>query len=524
MVQVKIDGKDIDVPAGTTVLVAARQLGIDIPTFCYHDGLTRPANCRMCLVNTNKAPKLVPACYQTVMDGMEVTTRDEKTVKTRKSVLEFILLNHPVDCPICDQAGECVLQDNYFAHSASPSRLFTKKVHKQKALKIGPNVFLDAERCVECTRCVRFCTEVTKTGELQIVNRGERSEISTYPGRQLDNDYATNVVDLCPVGALTAADFRFKVRVWFLKSVDSVCGGCSRGCNIVIDHHENHVQRYRPRYNADVNQWWMCDPGRLSYGELEAARLTHARSAGGSELGLKDALGIATRKLLAFKDAHGFASLALVPSLASTNEDLYALLELAETLGAGSWYAGGRAPGKEDDLLQRADKNPNRKGLETLLGWKGKAAAPLSQLAADIASGKIKGVLWMGHDHAPDAAVQAALGKVQLRIAIASNDGAWLEGADPVLPMRTFAEVDGTWTNVQGKAQRLHRALDPKRDVLPLWELAYRLGRGLGHMDTLQTPASAKALFTEMAAQVPALSGLDFGGVPGPGKSIPAAA
>ncbi len=212
-----IDGQEVTVDRGTTILQAAQKLGIDIPTFCYHPGLSAPANCRMCLcefsVRGRPGPKPQPACYVTVSDDMEVVTDSDHLRKTRKSVLEFILLNHPVDCPVCDQAGECVLQDHYFKYSTEPSRLTHKKVHKAKVKRLGPDVVLDAERCILCTRCVRFCDEVVGESQLDVVNRGEHSEITTFPGQQLDNPYAGNVVDICPVGALTSVDFRFRTRV-----------------------------------------------------------------------------------------------------------------------------------------------------------------------------------------------------------------------------------------------------------------------------------------------------------------------
>ena len=489
LLKMTIDGQELEVAKGTTILNAARTLGIDIPTFCFHPGLSSPANCRMCLVNTNKAPKLLPACYATCMDGMEVTTNDEKTVRTRKATLEFILLHHPVDCPICDQAGECVLQDNYFAHSASPSRLFTRKGHKPKATPIGPNIMLDAERCIVCTRCVRFCEEITGTGELGVVHRGERSFVTTFPGRQVDNDYATNVADICPVGALTSRDFRFKMRVWFLKTADSVCSGCSRGCNIYVDHGGDAVQRYRPRENADVNQWWMCDPGRLSYKEFETDRLLQSRI-GGAEHPARQAMGRAARLIKGH--AAGAGSIAVVPSLRMTNEDLAALMAVAERLGLGAFYEGGAAPGKEDKLLQKADKNPNRKGLQDALAVAGKTAKPLSSLPQDISSGAVSGVLWLGHEHEAQPGLADALGRLSLRIVMATNESEWTQGADVLLPARTFEEVAGHWTNFEGRVQAIAAGPQAKGTSQAFGELLLLLARTLGHMDiTRATGAGA---------------------------------
>ena len=263
-----INGKEVTVPRGTAIIRAAATLGINIPHFCYHPALSAPANCRMCLVEVEKARKLEPACYIKVNDGMVVYTESEKVVAARQAVLEFILINHPVDCPICDQAGECKLQDYYMAYDAKPSRLNTGKVGKQKVYPIGPEVVYDGERCILCTRCVRFCDQITGTSELTVVERGDRTEIRTFPGRELDNPYSMNVTDICPVGALTTRDFRFKCRVWLMSSSDSICTGCARGCSVHLDHHLGETQRYRPRFNPEVNEYWMCDEGRLSYKEL----------------------------------------------------------------------------------------------------------------------------------------------------------------------------------------------------------------------------------------------------------------
>jgi NADH-quinone oxidoreductase subunit G len=515
VVKLTIDGHEIEAEKGTTLLKAAESIGIAIPTFCFHDGLSVPANCRMCLVNTNKSPKMLPACYSTVMDGMEVWTEDDRTKKTRASTLEFILLHHPVDCPICDQAGECELQDHYFNYSASASRLFTKKNHKPKAVRVGPHVVLDAERCIVCTRCIRFCDEVTETSELQVIHRGERSEISTFPGRTLDNAYSVCTADICPVGALTSADFRFKRRVWFLKTASSVCSGCSRGCNIYTDYFESEIQRYRPRYNADVNQWWMCDEGRLTYKEFQTDRVIDA-SVDGTNVGGPEALEAAITRLGAFGETPGFESLAVVPSLLSTNEDLYTLRQVAQAVGASTWYEGGRANGESDNLLIQGDKNPNRTGLKTLLGAASITAKPLSDLAADINSGSIQGVLWIGHEHAVDDGLAQALGGLQLRIAMVSNAGAGSNGAHVVLPIRTFEEVDGTWTQFEGRVQRLCKGPGGPVGVTSLWDLVAQLGRALRPDAELPTRAGARAIFGELKEAVPAFQEASYASPPPP--------
>ena len=282
MVKLTVNGKEVEVPKGTRVIEAAKKADYDVPFYCYHPGLSVAGNCRMCLVEIEKIPRLQIACHMEVQPGMVVRTDTDKIKETRKHVLEFLLINHPVDCPVCDQAGECWLQDYYMNYGAYESRLQENKNKKPKAVSIGPTVMLDAERCILCSRCVRFCDEIPKTSELGIIQRGDHSEITVFPGKELNNRYSGNVVDICPVGALTDKDFRFKARVWYLKSEESLCNGCSRGCNIDVHflkdrrHHAKgeRVMRLKPRFNEAVNQWWMCDEGRYGYRYHDQNRIT----------------------------------------------------------------------------------------------------------------------------------------------------------------------------------------------------------------------------------------------------------
>jgi NADH-quinone oxidoreductase subunit G len=265
MPKLTIDGKVIEVKEGTTVFEAARQNEIPIPHFCYHPKLSIAGNCRMCLVQIEKQPKPAISCNTVAMEGMVVNTKTPEVKALQKNVLEFILINHPIDCPVCDQAGECRLQEYYMDYTMTDSDFDEEKVKKPKKVDLGPLVMLDDERCILCSRCIRFCDEITKTGELCFINRGDQSTLATFPGKQLDNKYSLNTVDICPVGALTSKPFRFKKRVWFLKSVPSICTGCATGCNIFIDHDDGTVWRYKTRDNEAVNQCWTCDEGRMSY-------------------------------------------------------------------------------------------------------------------------------------------------------------------------------------------------------------------------------------------------------------------
>src|SRR5436189_6873 len=273
MPKLTINGHAVEVPPGTNLIEAARRVGVEIPHYCYHPGLSIAGQCRLCMVDIEKTPRPTIACNTRAAEGMVVATETDRVKETRKSIMEFHLINHPLDCPVCDQAGECWLQIYYMEHGLYDPRMRDEKVHKPKAVPLGPHVMLDAERCILCSRCVRLCDEVTRTGELGSFDRGDHSEIGLFPGTELANKYSGNVVDICPVGALTDRDFRFAVRVWYLDSAKSVCPGCARGCNIEVHvnrrrpHHNEgrRVARLKPRFNADVNRWWICDDGRYGF-------------------------------------------------------------------------------------------------------------------------------------------------------------------------------------------------------------------------------------------------------------------
>ena len=285
MPQIIIDGRIIEAAPGKTIIEAALDNGITIPHFCWHPALSVAGNCRMCLVNVgshkkdvdgslmysddgvptvNWMPKMQIACATPVSDGMFVDTSGPKTVDAQNAIMEFLLINHPLDCPICDEAGQCKLQEYAFVHSTGQSRFDEEKVHKEKRVEFGPNVMFDGERCIQCSRCIRFADEVAKQPSLSFVQRGDKVTIRTFPGTTFDSPYSMNVIDICPVGALTSIDFRFKARVWEMSFTDSICPGCARGCNIKVGVMDNQVLRVEPRTNMHVNTYWMCDHGRLS--------------------------------------------------------------------------------------------------------------------------------------------------------------------------------------------------------------------------------------------------------------------
>jgi NADH-quinone oxidoreductase subunit G len=467
MPKLTIDGREVEVEAGTTVIKAAAKLGIDVPFYCWHPRLSVAANCRMCLVEIEKAPKLLPSCEVVVRDGMVVNTRSPKVLEARSAVQEFLLINHPIDCPICDQAGECKLQDYYMLHDRSGTRFDEVKVVKRKTVPLGPLVMLDEERCINCTRCVRFMDEVAKNPQLGQFDRGDRAVIGTFPGHELNDPYSGNVVDICPVGALTSRDFRFKKRAWFLKHTDSVCPGCARGCSTRIDHEGNRIHRLKPRDNDGVNQGWMCDEGRLTYKEIhdEASQITRPHERVKGELvpiGWDRARQLLGERLgVHVGDSDG--TLGLMLSSQITTEGAAAFVELAEQiLQVDSYAITGRADGEADDLLRVADKNPNRAGLELVLEAYSIYDEGPKALQRALEKGEIKTLICVGTDYdAPGEGWVKALGEADEVIAFASNWDATSRAASLVLPMATYAEQDGSFVNVAGRIQRVARALDP---------------------------------------------------------------
>jgi NADH-quinone oxidoreductase subunit G len=497
----------VEVPAGTNLVEAARHVGVEVPHYCYHPGLSIAGQCRLCMVDIEKTPKPAIACNTAAADGMVVHTGTERVLETRRSIMEWHLVNHPLDCPVCDQAGECWLQIYYMQHGLYEPRMIDDKVHKPKAVPLGPHVILDAERCILCSRCVRFCDEITKTSELGIFNRGDHSEIGLFPGKALESKYTGNVVDICPVGALTDRDFRFQVRVWYLDSAPSVCPGCARGCNIDVHvnrrrrHHADgrRVARLKPRFNAAVNRWWLCDAGRYGFHFVDdATRLQRpTRGAGpqARDVGWDEALGDLAAIL---RDAPDTLGVIVSPRMAT--EDLFALRRLAERAGVRdiAFRVPPAAPGDQDDFLIRADKNPNTRGAE-LLGLDGDAAG----LLAAARAGRLRHLWVFGHDLFdsawPGTEVEEALGALETLVFTGTNQNATSARAHLVLPSAAWVERDGTFTNFEGRVQRFRAAVDPLGETRPEWQIAGALlallGEGTG-------AARVQDWFRELAAAV----------------------
>jgi NADH-quinone oxidoreductase subunit G len=499
-----IDGKEIEVAPGTTVIQAAAKLGIEVPHFCYHPDLPIDGNCRMCMVEIEKMPKLQIACNTAVSDGMVVRTNSEKAVQAHRSTLEFLLVNHPIDCPVCDQAGECYLQDNYMEHGLHGSRIeLESKVHKRKLVDLGP-IMLDAERCVLCSRCLRFEANVTGTNSFEFQQRGDHTSIGTFENRPIEHNYAGNLADVCPVGALLSHDFRFKMRVWFLESTDSVCAGCSTGCNLRIDHRDGVIQRLIPRRNVEVNKSWICDIGRMSYKNVElTSRVAGARvrtASGWQGASLDAALDTLAEKLKAAGDG-----VAFLASPQSTNEDLFALRLLADHQKGRLDFRVGDPQEKltvrEDNVLLRADRNPNTQGCLDL----GMGRSGVAKILKDCESGAVKVLLLQGPELLRYA---GGLRNVPFIAVMATHEAPELDATHMVLPAAMWAEVEGTFTNYQRRVQRIRRAVPPpSTDVRSRWEFAADLLRRLG---APVAATSARELFLLLAKVVPDYQALDY--------------
>ncbi len=495
------------------MIQAAEALGIYIPRYCYHPGLSIAGSCRMCLVEIEKIPKLQIACYTQVADGMVVHSTTDKVKLARQSILEFLLSNHPLDCPVCDQSGECDLQNFYMEFGLYQSRFLENKIKRRKAYPIGPHVMLDNERCILCSRCVRFCKEVSKTHELGIVNRGEHSEIALFDGTELTNPYSGNVIDICPVGALTEREFRFQCRVWYLDRANSVCPGCARGCNIEIHYNAQRpyqsrgkrVLRLKPRFNPDINKWWICDEGRYGFEFIDAPnRLKTFESRKGKEqtsVSAEEGLQTAAAWIGQSIERSGAGSVGIFLSPKLSNEDLYAVAKLARRLGINKvdFRNPAERPGFEDDFLIRADKNPNTRGCAEM-GLYRRDSADGAWMAEGIRSGAIRALLVFLQDLTPAPEFRAALGSLERLIFIGSNANGTSEIAGLVLPSATYAEKEGSFTNFEGRAQRFERAIAPLGDSLPEYDLVADIAARLG-MD--RSFFEREQLLSDLRAEIP---------------------
>ena len=500
-VTIHVDGAPIDVPEGKNLLEALIDAGDEVSYFCYHPGLSVVAKCRQCLVGIGDGHKLVPACQSVVQDGMQIRSNTEQVKDARRALLEFTLLNHPVDCVICDKAGECALQRQYMDWDAKESLLNHTKVDKPKRVDIGPRIVLDAERCILCDRCVRFCDEVVGEPQLTFAHRGDHTILTTAPGQQLDNAYSLNTVDICPVGALTDKDFRFRSRVWDLFATRSACNGCATACNTEVHHKDNEVYRLVPPRHWDMNENWMCDYGRSTYKALGKNRISEA-AIEGEPAELADAIAYVREKLDTYRDDP--SQVGFVLSADATNEDNYALARLGRDRFGGRLYLGHQPDTDDGDtILRRNDPNPNRAGARACGGAK---LLTQEQLAEDIKNGDLKALYIIGHAITlPGDALRKLKGLDLLVVQQSTNGSKLAKRANVILPAAMWAEVDGTIMSAEGAVKRLRAATEPPGYALPHWRLIDDVGKGLSARDSNDQDVSnqdAHGLFIEMIASV----------------------
>ncbi len=541
MAKIIIDNQELECREGMPVLRAALEAGWDIPHYCYHPGLSVAASCRLCLMEMKMphpktremdwAPKLFPACQTPVRDGLEVRFNSDVVKTAQESCMEFFLLNHPLDCPVCDQAGECCLQDYSYKFGRAESRMVDPKVVNPKK-DIGPHTLLYTDRCVTCTRCVRFTREIAGTGELCLVQRGSKNEIDVFPGRPLDNPMQGNVVDICPVGCLLDKDFLFKRRVWELTGTSSICPGCATGCSIRVDHADNRVYRLKPRYNPKVNDWWMCDEGRFGFKYTQDnARIIKPMLRRGREETSPSWREIPDIVRFRFQD-HVRASSAdkvvavLSPFMAT--EEAWLLIRFIREVAPEAALAMGPVPVEGEPqafpcappgapsmpdvkftILE--EKCPNRRGIEQLLEVSGGTVLTFEAFSEQAAKGDFTAAWIVGGYPKPWVEKDTAkLGsKFGLLVVQDLFENKLTEAAAIVLPACAWVERDGSFVNAKGLAQPFERAISPPdgamRDGQYLFEIAGFEGLYSGQR-VRELMAEATASLTEVyeAPPIPA--------------------
>ena len=508
---VVFDGKPVEVPKNINLIDAAKLAGVDIPHFCYHPRLSVVGQCRMCMVEIEGIPKIQAACTVPLKDGLSVKTTTEKVRSSRAATMEFLLINHPLDCPICDQAGECTLQDNSFGYGHQLSNFDeTKRQYPTfDRTMIGPHVVADMTRCIQCTRCIRFAEEIAGTAELTFLDRGGRTLVWTHDGKPLANDWSACAADVCPVGALTVKEFRFRSRVWYLAKTPSICPGCNVGCNTSIESREEIVYRFLPRYNPDVNDYWLCDHGRFLSESLNSRDVQRATIRNGNdvrETHVPEAIALAAREIRATLDKTGPSGVFFLGSAHLPNEENFLLRKIADHVGC---------PNRDVAV----DQSPTRR-IKQWNGWiEGNEAAANFRGARDmglspgtggygldaVLSGKASPEVVVVADAdfaaaADDPGKVAALRRARFILVAARTANALTRAADVVLPAASLAEKEGTFTNVRGRVQKFERAFLPKPPVRTHGDLLLLLALALGWGDRSWTPAD---LLGQIAKEVP---------------------
>ncbi|MEO8446018.1 MAG: 2Fe-2S iron-sulfur cluster-binding protein [bacterium] len=547
MPKITIDNREVEFTPGQTIIQAAHKANIDIPNFCWHPALTVAGNCRICLVEVEKMPKLSIACATPATEGMIVHTKSEKTIHAQNAVMEFLLINHPLDCPICDEAGECKLQDYSYQYGVGISRFDELKTQKDKRVALGPNVMFDQERCISCSRCIRFCDEIAKDPELTFVQRGDHVTIETFPGEELDNPYSMNVIEICPVGALTSREFRFKSRVWEMSFTDTLCPGCSRGCNTIMGVRNNKILRIEPRENIAVNDYWLCDWGRLNtinFVNDESQRIkSPIIKLDESSMEKEEHIDVnwdeAISKSVSHMKNYESSEILFIASPFSTLEDNYALKKFAKDIFASDniFYIPNIDETFEDDILRKSDKTPNSNGLK-LLGIRQYTNEIIDRLSA----GKFKMVFILNDDIMRLPGSDVFMKNIESTIHLISIQNKSSKHASIILPVSTYAEVNGTFVNFENRIQRLRAAVSTleeerilgefalsrldkfgayndrwthgtKYNSRPGWKILKLIAKAMGHEFAFE---NSEEVFVELSSAIPDMIGYDYNSV---GKS-----
>jgi NADH-quinone oxidoreductase subunit G len=509
MVMVTIDDRQVQVPEGTNLVEAAKRAGIEVPTYCYHPGLTVVGQCRICFVEVEGMPRLVTACSTPVQDGMVVLTGSPKVQDARAAVMEFLLENHPLDCPVCDQAGECYLQDYSVEHGLDTTHMVDHRrtYPGYERRLIGPHVMQNQNRCIHCTRCIRVTEEIFETGDLTMKSRGNHSYIDTYDGQPLTSPWSACVADVCPVGALTTKEFRFRARVWHLDETESVCPGCSIGCNIHVGHMKEVVYRFTPRENREVNGWWMCDYGRFLADDVNRLEIEKpiARDADG-ERPLPWSTAIERLAELA-----GRATTRVVASANLSNEALL-LIKMVLVDHAGLKTVVPIEIGDERKIknshgewISSIDAHPNGTGAR-LMGFETVDRAGLEAFISE-GDGAVLLLDARAHPWLTSDAAAAALAGREVAV-LGRTETAITAAASLCLPTASWIETEGTYTSSTGRVQIARRGYFPKGQTRPSWDILHRLGVRLGLV--AEGAASPRSLFELLTSEVPAYAGMTY--------------
>ena len=545
-----LDDREIEFNPGETIIQAAKNSGITLPNFCWHPGLSVAGNCRICLVEIEGAPKLQIACATPAAENMVVRSASEKAMHAQNAVMEFLLINHPLDCPICDEAGECKLQDYAYKYGVGFSRYDEEKNQKDKRVDLGPTVMFDQERCISCSRCIRFCDEVAKSPQLTFVKRGENVTIETFPGEELDNPYSMNVIEICPVGALTSKDFRFRSRVWEMSFTDSVCPGCSRGCNSIVGVRNNQILRIEPRENMAVNDYWLCDWGRLNTYKWvhdpeiridePQIKLNESESNSGEDRQIEVSWDEAISKAVAELKNNSPEEILFIASPFSTLEDNYALKKLAkEVVGTDNIiYIPSIDESFEDDLLRKADMTPNTNGLKQL-----GIRAYNDKDIADLQSGKYKTLYVLNDDAMRLPGAVNFINNIQTSIQHIQRKNEYSGQANVLFSDACYAEINGTFVNFQNRVQRIRPSVTTleqerligeysvsrwdklgapndrwthgkKFNARPAWKVIKNIALVMGHSFAFE---NSEEVFMELCNSIPGMEGYDYDSVGGSG-------